>query len=254
MNASQSKRYNKLSSEPFYLLNKKYEDDKYIFDMSGSKQDIYTVVIYSESSNDPGQIACNCPDMNSWAKKQHVVCKHCCFILFKVIKCFNKTKDKVYLNSKHSIIKTDFFDKLWLNQQELDFIKQLFDKITLINTEYTDSKLIEKYNKLVNDVDTGKVILSFEGKNNTKVIESDDECPICSCTLLENDDTIDTLLSCPICHAYIHKECMDIWIKHGHDTCVYCRSDIWKRYFCPLLSKSNVSSSSYEYKNLNDVI
>jgi|APSaa5957512622_1039677.scaffolds.fasta_scaffold33703_3 hypothetical protein len=253
MNTSQATRYYKLSTEPFYLLNKKYENGQYIFDMSGSKQDIYTVTIFDDTTEYQGKITCNCPDMNSWAKRQHVVCKHCCFILFKVLKCFIKISDKVCINHGHKLISTEFFNELEFELNELDIIKNKFDKITLTNSEYTDNDLLEKYNKLMNDVNTGKATLSFKGEDNTKNMESEDECPICSCLLLENDDTIDKLLACPICHAYIHKECMDIWIKHGHNTCVYCRSDIWKKYFCPLLTGKIIPTIN-NYKNLNDIV
>ena len=126
MNNSQYKRYAKLSIEPFYLLNKKYEDNKYIFDMSGSQQDIYTVTIYDNTSEYQGKITCNCPDMNSWAKKQHVVCKHCCFILFKVLKCFIINPDKIYTNDHTFINTTDFFNVLSLNDYELQIIKSLY--------------------------------------------------------------------------------------------------------------------------------
>lgn len=251
MNNSQKKRYDKISTEPFYLLSKKYENGEYSFDMSGSHQDVYTVSIFDDTTDLQGKLTCNCPDMGSWAKRQHVVCKHCCFILFNVLKIFTKMSDKICINNNNKT-KTDFFNLLELELTELDLIKDFFDKITLINNEYTDSELIKKYNKLMEDVNSGKVTLTFEGIDNTKKIEQDDECPICSCQLLENDDTIDKLLACPICHAYIHKECMDIWIKHGHDTCVYCRSDIWKKYFCPLLP-NKIVNTQYDYKNLNDI-
>mgnify|MGYP002641486633 CR=1 FL=1 len=255
MNHSQKKRYDKLFTEPFYLLNTSYENDTYIFYMSGSKQDVYTVTIYNDanSSQGLGEIICNCPDMSSWAKRQHVVCKHCCFILFKVLKCFTINSNKVYINDGHNIIVTDFFNQLWLVQTELDLVGKRFEKITLTNNEYTNDKLITKYNKLMGDVDSGKVVLTFEGKDNTKTISPEDECPICSCELLDDKNAIDKLLACPICHTYIHKECMHIWINHCHNTCVYCRSDIWKRYFCPLL-QNKPKISTQDYKNLNDVI
>ena len=173
MNHSQKKRYDKLFTEPFYLLNTSYENDTYIFYMSGSKQDVYTVTIYNDanSSQGLGEIICNCPDMSSWAKRQHVVCKHCCFILFKVLKCFTINSNKVYINDGHNIIVTDFFNQLWLVQTELDLVGKRFEKITLTNNEYTNDKLITKYNKLMGD----KVMADCLGVlvlNNTDPIET----------------------------------------------------------------------------------
>ena len=37
------------------------------------------------------------------------------------------------------------------------------------------------------------------------------------------------LISCPDCKAYIHKECMCIWLKTSK-TCVCCRSNSYANY------------------------
>ena len=59
----------------------------------------------------------------------------------------------------------------------------------------------------------------------TKVLTEDDLCPICY-----DDMTISQgPLSCPCCKNCIHKVCMEVWLENK-DTCVYCRSDIWKTY------------------------
>ena len=61
--------------------------------------------------------------------------------------------------------------------------------------------------------------------DNTKNIEKDDCCPICLSDLVDETPK----LSCPVCKNYIHRECIEIWLKSSRDKkCVYCRSDIWK--------------------------
>ena len=101
MNYQQVSRYNKLQYERFYLLNIKSDEDKYIINVSGSTMNIYDI----EFSKGEKKISCNCPDMKSWAASSGCVCKHCCFVLFKVC------RDTITVNS-------DFFSNLVFNDED----------------------------------------------------------------------------------------------------------------------------------------
>ena len=83
MNSNQKKRLQKVSYEPFYLLNlSKNEKNNLVFDVSGSTANLYQTTIYPESQT----VFCNCPDARSWAKKQGCICKHACFVFLRVLK------------------------------------------------------------------------------------------------------------------------------------------------------------------------
>lgn len=67
-----------------------------------------------------------------------------------------------------------------------------------------------------------KCLLLTDFKQSSKVI--DDVCPICY-----DDMEQGTTLVCPCCQNHSHEACMSVWLEQ-HDTCVYCRSDVWTHY------------------------
>ena len=88
-NGQQLLRLDKIYNEDFFLLDKYQDDNKLIFKICGSTKNIYEVKLYLISK----RIYCNCPDSKSWARKYGVICKHSCFVLFKVfstILCIDK--------------------------------------------------------------------------------------------------------------------------------------------------------------------
>ncbi len=183
MDTEQRKRFNKIYNEEFYLLDKK----NMTFSVSGSTANIYKVKITSST------IYCDCPDSKSWAKKYGCVCKHCCFILHKVLK-----EDIIIL-----------FDK-----ESYERIKMKCDKIDIFDDEFVNKELLQKFNNLS--------LIKFD---EIKGYDEDEECVICSDLLKDTK-----LISCPTCHHNIHEKCMKKWIENGKTSCVYCRSDVWKNY------------------------
>jgi hypothetical protein len=202
MNSQQYKRFLKLSEDELYLID---FNDKLEFHISGSTKNIYKVIMTGHN------FWCDCPDSKSWAKKYHVVCKHVCFVLFKVVKLFSSS------NIENIGNKTQFFTTLNLSDEELDKIK-LFIKNKSVSSDIINQSLIDKYNKIANQPS-----INIFG-NSTKSIDQDDECPICYDILLSQD--ISKLLSCPECKNYVHDGCMKKWLEYNK-SCVYCRSTIW---------------------------
>ena len=37
------------------------------------------------------------------------------------------------------------------------------------------------------------------------------------------------IVTCPTCENQMHSDCMNVWLERSN-TCVYCRSDIWKHF------------------------
>ena len=80
MKYQQLNRLDKIKHESIYLLDKEKYDNKLVFTMSGSTNNIYKVQLYFGSK----MIYCNCPDAKKWCKMECIICKHCCFVLMKI--------------------------------------------------------------------------------------------------------------------------------------------------------------------------
>ena len=212
---SQQKRLNKIYTDPLYLLDKSITDEgNFLLKISGSTANVYNVLIDVNGR----KIYCTCPDMKSWAKYSKCICKHCCFVLIRVLKIFVDNN----INNGHP-----FFQELIFSPREIIRITRQFNKLIVnANDEFVDSELLAKFKSLNID---------FEPET-TKC--NDDDCPICFDSLGNNNN-----VSCPTCHNVIHKLCMEKWLQSGKSTCVYCRSKIWKLY----KNKKNTSI----YQNLN---
>ena len=216
MNPQQEKRYAKLRSERFYLLG--HETDSkgnYQYHISGSTRNVYTVTIYPTDV----KIFCTCPDAKSWAAKYNCICKHALFVLYRVLKVFDKTTHP-------------FFDRLWFTPVELECIQ--------LSTEFLQSHLDDRVVKQ-DLVYRFKALCDDTVDNeNTPVIrfDSDDLCGVC---FLELADSSEAFIACPKCKKVAHKECVDKWVSSGQQLCVYCRQDVWGKV---------INRSSGDYKNL----
>lgn len=207
MKSSQILRLERINYESFYLLNHSKEDNRIVFDISGSTSNIYSVKYYTTSNT----IYCNCPDSRSGAKYNGVLCKHCCFILVKVLKLKNKM---------------EFFENYKLTQEQVNDMLVEYNKLNLQATnEFINEDYIKKYKQLKED------------KNNDKIILRDDhnlECAICY-DELSDVHNLSLNSQCKVCLTILHKSCLNKWLSMGHNSCPYCRSLI---------------KSSHGYKNL----
>jgi len=190
-------RLDKIYNDDLYLLNKEEEQNKLVFDISGSTKNIYKVQIYFGCK----KIFCNCPDAKSWAKKYDVICKHSCFVLFKVL----KLKENVQ----------DFFESLVLNESQIEHIKNTFSKITN-NEDFINKELSIRFEKIKND-EHGKKI------DSNKSQENDAFCSICY-DEFENILDINENQQCKVCNQIFHKKCLNKWFTMGNNNCPFCRS------------------------------
>lgn len=153
----------------------------------------YEVKIYKDSPK--GTFWCNCADHKFNSSKKGTSCKHICFLVCKVMKIFD----------------LNFFATKKLNQLQIDALIQKLTSDSL----WKDSSLAKEFEKIT--------LETF--KNYMKQLE--DCCPICFNDLEEHEKP--TLLACPTCHNYTHKECMEVWLEK-QQRCVLCKSDIWGNY------------------------
>lgn len=224
MNNNQFRRYQKIFFEEFYLLDWQNNLDDYNFALSGSTNNIYTIKICKKNKC----IECSCIDFKENCK--NIICKHCCFILFFVLKLFYKFKphfNQIKLNrpNGYNMINTSlFFENYILSNIEMLLISKYFK---LINTQksYINTNYINKY-KYIILLENQKRVLYRQFTNKIIPIDKEITCGICFLKI----NSIDKYLSCPDCDKFIHKKCMLEWLKKK-ENCIYCRSEIWKDYF-----------------------
>ena len=193
MKTQQLIRLDKMFYEQLYLLTKKQDDNKYMFEVCGSTKNVYKVQIYNTCK----MIYCNCPDARSYAKKSGVICKHSCFILMKVLKIPKQV---------------DYFKVYILNTEQMEHINDMFNLLEFAENEFIKMDYIDKYNNLKDS----KITL----KSNTETL-----CSICYDELEELENT-KLNNQCNCCSKIFHNNCLNKWLGFGNTTCPYCRTTI----------------------------
>lgn len=197
MNKNQEKRFDKLSTDRFYLLKHKIYDDLLEFHISGSTKNVYKVMFYTNT----GKVFCTCPDAKSWAVKCKCVCKHALFVLYRVLKVFVE-KDQ------------PFFQTLVLTETELvDIFTATENLYKNLDATVIDRDLTSKFNYLENK------------PQEEHYFDPKDLCGVCFLDFIDEPEH----KTCPKCHKASHNECIDKWINSGNKICVYCRQDVWER-------------------------
>jgi hypothetical protein len=156
----------------------------------------YTIKLYKPRPSTRASFWCSCPEHKFQSNKKQIFCKHICFLLCRVARVYNAEL---------------FTTKL--------FTEEMFARFVAA---------VENNANLMQDHAICRASASTTGlfTTITKAPEEGDSCPICF-----DDITVEHInVSCPDCHNNIHSECMEIWLGTGKITCVYCRSDVWRRY------------------------
>jgi hypothetical protein len=201
LSSQQFKRFEKIYIEPFYVVSSTLDDNMLAeFAVSGSTQNVYSVKLGRN-----GRFKCSCPDSYTNCARLQCICKHACFVIFRVFRL------------AHVLDVGD----LRLSEQDIDAIVSRvaaddFDKLQLAPKKST------------------KILADFETILRPPAV--DDECPVCYSFLFEEaaeatKNTKSTLVGCPDCGNSIHRECARRWMMHASvPTCVYCRSRVWKEF------------------------
>ena len=214
-------------NHPMYLLDKYDNSQLYRFHMCGTHQDIYTI----EINRLTGEVNCSCPDNIHYRNAQGTICKHLCFILFKVLKVLNYISHdrwNVYTFNQDTI---DFVNKngLVLTQSQLAICNTNFGSIDLTNSTISKDDMrtvfesIKRKGKSINKVDDKDELNDFIISKN---LEEVDECPICFADIEINEE--EELMACPSCSKALHKKCMEEWVHRGKDYCIYCGGSLSK--------------------------
>jgi hypothetical protein len=153
----------------------------------------YQIKMYKHS--DKGTFWCSCPDHKFNSSKKGTVCKHICFIVCKILK----------------FLDPEFFSTKKLTKEKLE---QLVNKLSSKDLAEIDKSFINKIQKISIEL----------FRNFVKQIDNDDSCPICF-----DDLESKSKVACPMCHNYIHDDCMRVCLEK-RDTCLFCMDPIWKEF------------------------
>lgn len=100
MNDEQYKRFRKMNAESIKtLFTTRDETGNMHFLVSGSSGNKYKVSVYTRD----GKITCSCPDFSHGAKVQECVCKHCLYVIFKVIKNIRNVDHKFFTRCRFTV-------------------------------------------------------------------------------------------------------------------------------------------------------
>lgn len=242
----QISRLNKAKHEPLYLLDYSISKDKKLnsileFKICGSTKNVYTVTLKDR------QLKCNCPDNFAGCRYFNIICKHSCFVLCKVLKGSESIFEP--LKNRNNMIINDHYMKHILNE-----FSKLNDRIQNQNQTISKKELIDKYKKIQEKEENSnsksktnepyKSIFKYTGDLSEK--QESEMCGICF-----NELKLDTLMAiCPTCRNIIHLNCMRKWMNMGKDTCVYCRSSIWKNYKKEEMKEKGIKLIEEKYKSL----
>lgn len=204
MSFQQHKRFNKLRTDAFYLLDRQKTDTHAIFHISGSTKNIYTVTTDLKTRT----IDCNCPDGKFASKNLNVKCKHCLFVLIRVLRLFKDCTDT-------------FFDILQLTEKQLQSFIDKYDHLDQkLDQALTNINLTQKFNKIKSKKDTTTPI-----QQESLTVKPDTCCGVCFDDLYPDQSY--EYHFCDMCGNAAHQDCVKAW-RRQHDTCMYCRAKVSK--------------------------
>ncbi|PNH00235.1 hypothetical protein TSOC_013952 [Tetrabaena socialis] len=199
VSASQLTRFQKMYTEPFFVINVDPVVPAPVrmrLTVSGSQQATYVVTLQST-----GLFKCSCKDAIMTCRRNGCVCKHVCFVLYRVL--------------RHEGL--DFFDNLQLTPDEVGSIASRASQIQIQEVDRSNPPHVAPR--------PDQLHFDFCHSKRPHQIEAGDDCPICFDALLGSD----VMRFCPECGNGVHQTCIVKWMEH-RSTCVYCRSKLWSNY------------------------
>jgi hypothetical protein len=190
---AQFTRFNKIYHEPFFLLSSSVESNGRTirFDISGSTQKPYVVKLDAN-----GGMRCNCMDAAVNCAKANCVCKHICFVAFRVVRSEQST----------------FFANKTLNATD---VADIFTRVTADGLANDASRTSDARPPAA--AAAAATVTSVEARN------IGDDCPVCFDEL--RADQKENIRVCGECSNGAHEECIRRWIAHApRPSCIFCRA------------------------------
>jgi len=195
------------------------ESESYKFQISGSTGNLYTIIIKNKSlCKNVATVDCNCQDSKS---NTDLVCKHRCYILFKVLGLFRRFRpryNKILYKRLVSIgvlNESYYFDTLILSHLDMLLIKKKYQSIGINRSKFMNQEMSNHYKTFVNYMIYYHDIIN----NHSKKITHWEKCSIC----LEKMTGL--LSQCSGCNVCFHTKCLNQWLHRGKD-CPMCRIDM----------------------------
>lgn len=215
----QAARISRGIREKIYMLSSHHNEEarRVTLRICGNTQNVYDArlskVSYVDQSSSLYTWNCNCPDMRVHAKRDDCVCKHICFLIYKVLKMRGCEADHLVQRNPFAIEDRAF-------------------------EEYATTIMSRTHEGIQNDVINADLVHRLHNMDKPSSFEPTEEARECSTCPICFDDIVartmhETCVMCPTCRNLFHKDCMDKVAEHNatHSLkCVYCRSDAWVLY------------------------
>lgn len=214
--AAQLTRFRKILHEPFFMLSLdapgRTPGAAARFTVAGSQTQPYDVELLQD-----GRTTCTCADARMNCTRLRCVCKHVCFLLFRVLR----------LESPGGFFRRG----LKLTAEELEAVlarRSAADgvdhRLELSNQGRSLDEMTARLGRL--RIGNGLHHPPRSFAHVARPPEPDDECPVCYDMLLARLGGGDALCGCPDCGRAVHVRCALRWMQQQR-TCVYCRSPAW---------------------------
>lgn len=224
----QSRRLERMRREPLYLLDASAvitnegsarEDAVLRYHVSGSTGTMYTVGVERR------RLSCTCPDFTAGARRHGVECKHCCFVVYRVL------GDAFAAHHFDTTHRRRIGDEQW--RRWCDRTRRLHQH----QHASGDSSAAGSGGGGANDEQPFDWTHDPAWCRAAGLVPAADydadasgaelQCAICFDELRAATGSTKLLVQCGTCSKCVHRSCADQWVRTGdHDCCVYCRSPL----------------------------
>lgn len=213
---AQFERFTKMLHEPFYLTGVRLQftataGTSVTFSVSGSTRQIYEV-----RAGSTGALSCSCKDALMTCRRRGMVCKHVCFVAFRVLQL-------------------DDFDFETRRLTDAQLAVAATGALTGFRRRPEDARNMTRMEVASLCASLGALATAeVPTKDRPRfdvVTREAEECPVCYDSLAVQSSHGAGVLGCPDCGNGIHTRCMDRWLSTmTRASCVWCRSRVWKDY------------------------
>lgn len=229
VSAAQFARFEKVAYEPFFMLASAAGADALRFEVSGSTRARYLLTVARAT----GEVRCTCKDALINCRRLGCVCKHACFVAYRVMKLegLGLLRDLRLAPAEVEAVAAEVARGAAQREQR----RQLADAEALAErlggvtiSARAPSAPRPQQQRGVPPAAPAAPACDFRAV--ARPPEPGDECPVCYDALVAGAPD---LRGCPDCGKALHRACAAKWAAMapgGAATCVYCRSRAWAGY------------------------
>ena len=241
---AQQRRLERMQTERNFLLEVSTagaDNSTLSLTVSGSTGNVYCVNIDANERT----IRCNCPDFDNVAAFYGVVCKHCCFVIYRVLR--SALTEDFFAPNNCDVRKFPADVDMAVYRRRVTHLSRVgLDASScaqLTNSRYTKRlQTLKRQREAPQEEDnkTGADGADFGVCKRQDCAESQlqDFCAVCCEELQSTEENKaeqkdrekesmpeEQFVRCGECTKLLHIECAEEWIKRGKsESCVYCRA------------------------------